>query len=135
MSESRTVLYRVRMFSWGVWIKLTAQSRDQRDDALEWFSVDRLVHVAVSDQVDAKIGSLGVEQLAAGFGLALKRSGSPTEVPSIFVEKVEYADTDFQPEGLTAAAYEWIKAEFRLELPEIPVRFSREMNWYFFQFN
>ncbi|MEV4705761.1 hypothetical protein [Actinoplanes sp. NPDC049316] len=116
--------YKVLHASWGIQIAFTAEARPSSQSGVR--VVQDVDGAPLDDEMMSAVVS-GIALVAEEISAAV--SGHPVD---IVVRSVRYAETDFQVEGLTAAAVGWAVERFGLPSRPVAVRFDRERNRYVF---
>ena len=76
------------------------------------------------------------QMLVLGARLIADNLSTPFLETSGVIEILElrFSETEYQPEGLACVMAEWIAREWGVPLPNVPVRYDKPRNVYFFKF-
>jgi hypothetical protein len=132
---ARTYLYRLLKSSWGIWIKITAESmplagysgRTTQAAKGLWLSVEPSWLLSADRLVFLIIGLRLVENEMQ----PIVQERGPLVV---HVTDLQIAPCDYQDEGLACAIAGWMAEEYHLNYVHPPVYFDRERNRYQFTF-
>jgi len=132
--------YRFRKTSWGICIDMTAEFI-ACDLAL--LDPDNKKLLPVSDRLWLHLYSgfpslTEEEKQFLVLGARQFQSTAPDPFPEtpdiIKIVELGFPLTDFQPEGLACAMAAWIAREWDAAMPDIPIRYDKPKNVYFFKF-
>lgn len=129
---SRTVTYRKFMGPWGLLVRLTATYATE-SGALRCPEAVRVTDRICLRVLDKYATQEDTEYLVRGLRIMadLMSAAHPEGVMSIHVQELDYLPTDYQPEAAAAAIIEWVREEFGVEAPHIPVEFDRSTGYSF----
>ena len=135
-----TFSYRFRKTSWGICIDMTAEFI-ACDIALLDPNIKKLLPVSDRLWLHLYSGfpSLTEEEkqmLVLGARIVLDSLSNPfPETPGVIkILELGFPLTEFQPEGLACVMAAWIAREWAVAMPEIPIRYDKPKNVYFFKF-
>jgi len=130
----RNLVYRFRdRATWGIYVSLTAEAKlsDTPPTAGThaygpfWFELESV-----------QLAGPSLASLVAGCELVGDSIQEKLDRRFVLIsfEAIDFALTDFQDEGLTAAMALWLCEEFDVERPLITARYEREDNRYIYEF-
>lgn len=131
---TRTYVYKLLKGAWGIRISLTAEVVPLTGPVQGAVNVAPQIWLSYGLD-DAELPEGHLERLAEGLRMLaseIAESISPQPIV-IVVRDLQYVESDFQVEGLTAAMSGWATEEFGLPHREIPATFDREGNRYRFE--
>ena len=135
-----TFRFKFRKTSWGIFIDLTAEFVPCDLLSLSLGDKDTLF---VTDNLwlHLQLGNLRLPEeekpmLVLGAQIVLNASATPlpTTPGIIKISELAYALTEYQPEGFACAMAGWTAQEWNVSIPEIPIRYYKPKDVYFFKF-
>ncbi|KAA2258749.1 hypothetical protein F0L68_23245 [Solihabitans fulvus] len=128
-----TFVYRERQASWGIYVKLTAESSVGVDLPADAIRISPRLSVELAE---AKLPADEVVFVLDGLRMVsrLIENAVPVGQVLVRVREVRIVLTDYQPEGLTAAIIGWAEIEFGISAPPFEVAYDGVAGRYNFKF-
>jgi hypothetical protein len=140
MGNESTFKYKFLKTSWGILIDLTAKFVPCEPSPLEADDNETL-HITNQLWLHLQLGNLRLtedekQMLVLGARMILNASSSslPGISGMIEITGIDYPLTEYQPEGLACALAGWAAKEWDIPMLEIPIRYDKPKNVYFFKF-
>lgn len=131
MNGWTTFLFRFIRSTWGIAIDLRARAVEL---AAAPAGVRKLADRVYLDVSSAGLTDTDENELIRGFSTIAEQIGNAVGWNAILIEvsRLTYALTDYQSDGVAAAAIGWAAEYFDLDTPSVRITFDREGNRYIF---
>jgi hypothetical protein len=119
-----TFRYEVMQASWGIVVTIDAEASDSAEAPTDRGQVAPGLWL---DPGEVRLWPEGFHYLALGLRIVASEIKRTTAAPHVQVvlRTVDFAETDFQDEGLAPAIAGWAAQHFGFAAPAIPVRYDK----------
>ncbi|MBO9702363.1 MAG: hypothetical protein J7604_19285 [Sporocytophaga sp.] len=133
MTDGSTITLRVMKSTWGISIRLTARLIDDESKSSQYFVTDKIG--LSTNSIGIKLVEEEILMLTSGLRWVsneIEKRIEPDKFVVIELVKVEFAEADFQSEGLYYGIATWASEHFDFTLPNYEVHFDKRENKYKF---